>query len=98
MRVRGEPPAADVTFKASAAGKPYCEAVAAQQNGNETAASSGFDPGAFRSYVTSDSFSAALDAQDATAPSEIAADVKADNEWPAPACSRCWRSSTTTSA
>lgn len=77
----GEPPAADVTFKASAAAKPYCEAVAAQQKGNEKAESSGFDPEAFRSYVTSDSFSEALDAQDATAPSEIAADVKTDNDW-----------------
>jgi hypothetical protein len=77
----GEPPAADVTFKAIAAAKPYCKAVAAQRKGNQQVESSGFDPEAFRSYVTSDSFSEALDAQDATAPSEIAADVKADNEW-----------------
>jgi hypothetical protein len=75
------PPAADVTFTASAAAKPYCEAAAAQGNGLEKVVSSGFDPDAFRSYVTSDSFLGALDAEDAAAPSKIAADVKADNEW-----------------
>jgi hypothetical protein len=77
----GTPPPADVTFTASAAAKPYCEAVAAQRKGFEDVASSGFDPRAFRSLANSDSLSEALDAQDATAPSEIAADVKADNEW-----------------
>jgi hypothetical protein len=77
----GSPPAADVTFKASAAAKPYCKAVAAQQDDLEKLESSGFDPEAFRSYAASDSFSEALDAQAATAPSGIAADVKTDNEW-----------------
>ena len=43
--------------------------------------SSGFDPEAFRTYATSDGFLDALDAQDAAAPPEIAADVKTDNEW-----------------
>ncbi len=77
----GSPPPADVMFAKSAAAKPYCEAVAAQLRGLDRVASSGFDPDAFRTYVTSDPFLNALDAQDATAPPEIAADVKADNEW-----------------
>jgi hypothetical protein len=77
----GSPPAADVAFKASSATKPYCAAGAAQRNGLEKVASSGFDPATFRSYVTSDSFLQSLDDQDAKAPPEIAADVKADNEW-----------------
>jgi hypothetical protein len=77
----GEPPAADVTFKASPSARPYCKAVAAQLKGNEEVESSGFDPEALQAYVTSDGLLDALDAQDATAPSEIAADVKADNDW-----------------
>ncbi len=44
-------------------------------------ASSGFDPGAFRSYVNSDRFSEVLHAQETTAPSETESDVKIDNEW-----------------
>lgn len=75
------PPPAHVTFTASAASKAYCKAAAAQQVGLEKVASSGFDPEAFRTYVTSDGFLDALDAQDAAAPPEIAADVKTDNEW-----------------
>ena len=75
------PPAADVVFKASSSSKAYCEAAAGLENGFEKVVSSGFAPAAFRSYVTSDGFSEALDATDAIAPSEIAADVKADNEW-----------------
>jgi hypothetical protein len=77
----GSPPAADVTFTASAAAKPYCKAAAAQREGLDQIASSGFDPEEFRSFATSDTLSEALDTQDATAPSEIAADVKAVNEW-----------------
>jgi hypothetical protein len=77
----GSPPAANVTFTPSAAAKPYCEAVAAFRNDLEKVVSSGFDPEAFRSFVTSNSFSEALDAEEATAPSEIAADVKVDSEW-----------------
>jgi hypothetical protein len=77
----GEPPAAKVTFKRSAAAKPYCKAVATQEAGFEKVVSSNADPEVHRSYVTSDSFSRVLDAQDATAPSEIAADVKAVNDW-----------------
>lgn len=77
----GGSPVANVAFTASAASKSYCEAASAQGNGLEQVVSSGFDPEAFRSYVTSDSFLKALDAQDATAPAEIAADVKADTEW-----------------
>ena len=70
-----------MTFTASAASKAYCKAAAAQEVGLEKVVSSGFDPEAFRTYVTSDGFLDALDAQDATAPPEIAADVKTDNEW-----------------
>jgi hypothetical protein len=77
----GEPPAAKVTFRLSAAAKRYCNAVAAQDKGFEQVVSSQADPETYRSYVTSDSFSRVLDAQDATAPSEIAADVKAVNDW-----------------
>jgi hypothetical protein len=77
----GSPDPADVTFEKSADSKPYCEAAMAQQKGNGEVAEAGFTPDAFRAYVTSDQFLAALDAQDATAPPEIAADVKADNEW-----------------
>jgi hypothetical protein len=77
----GPPPAADVTFTASASAKPYCEAVALQRKHLDEFASSGFDPEAFRSYVTSDSFSGVLDKQTAKAPSEIATDVKTDIEW-----------------
>jgi len=75
------PPAAHVTFVRTKASKAYCKAAAAQQDGFEKVVSSGFDPQAFRSYVTSDGFLAALDAQDATAPSEIAADVRLDTDW-----------------
>ena len=77
----GQPPAADVTFTESSAAKPYCAAVAVLNNGLGKVASSGFDPAAFRSYATSDSLSEALDALDATAASEIAADVKTNTEW-----------------
>jgi hypothetical protein len=65
----------------SAAAKPYCEAVAANRKRLEEIKASGFDPAAVRSYATSGRLSKVLDAQDATAPSEIAADVKADNDW-----------------
>jgi hypothetical protein len=75
------PPPAHVTFMTSAASKSYCKAAAAQQGGLEKVVSSGFDPEAFRMYVTSDGFLDALDAQDATAPPEIVADVKVDNDW-----------------
>ena len=77
----GSPPAADVTFTPSPAAKPYCKAVAAQYEAFENVVSSGFDPEALHSYVTSDDFLQALDAQDATAPAEIADEVDADNEW-----------------
>ena len=70
-----------MSFTASSAGKPYCAAVAVLNNGLGKVASAGFDPAAFRSYATSDGFSKAVDALDATAPSEIAADVKANTEW-----------------
>ena len=70
-----------MTFEKSAASKAYCAAAAAQQEGNGKVAESGFTPDAFRTYVTSDQFMDALDAQDASAPPEIADDVKVDNQW-----------------
>jgi hypothetical protein len=77
----GSPDPADVTFEKTPAAKPYCEAAKAQQEGNGKVAEAGFTPDAFRSFVTSDRFLDALDAQDSTAPPEIASDVRADNEW-----------------
>ncbi len=77
----GSPPPADVKFAPSAAAKPYCRAAAAQEKGLEQVAATGFAPSAFRRYVTSRRFLAALDAQEATAPDEIAADAKADLAW-----------------
>jgi hypothetical protein len=77
----GNPPAAKVKFEPNPAARPYCEAVVARQEAFETkVASKPFDPDAFRAHVQSDVLKA-LDKQDATAPSEIAADVKAENEW-----------------
>jgi hypothetical protein len=75
------PPPAHVTFAASAGSKAYCKAAAAQQVGFEKVVSSGFDPEAFRTYARSEGFLGALDDQDATAPAEIAEDVRTDNEW-----------------
>jgi hypothetical protein len=77
----GSPPPARVAFEKSAASKAYCEAAAAQQTGIGTVAEAGVTAAAFRAYATSDQFLDALDAQDATAPPEIADDVKTDNEW-----------------
>jgi len=77
----GSPDPASVTFEKSAASKAYCAAAAAQQEGNGKVAEAGFTPDAFRTYVTSDQFMDALDAQDASAPPEIADDVKVDNQW-----------------
>jgi hypothetical protein len=78
----GSPPAAKVTFKRTAEAKPYCEAVAAQQEAfGQRVVSSKFDPEAFKAYTESDGFSKGLETQNATAPDEISADVKADNEW-----------------
>jgi len=53
----GSPPAADVTFKASAKAKPCCKAVAAQEKGFEKVVSSGFDPAVLKKHINSDSFS-----------------------------------------
>jgi hypothetical protein len=77
----GSPPPAEVTFTGGPEAKAYCKAVRAQLRGLQPVIESGFDPAAFRAYVTSESFLGALDAQDAAAPSEIAADVLADNQW-----------------
>jgi hypothetical protein len=77
----GSPPPADVTFTRSGASKRYCRAAAAQEQGLEAVAASGFAPKEFRRYATSARFLAALDAQEAAAPAEIAADVKADIAW-----------------
>ena len=77
----GEPPAAKVKFERTAAAKPYCKAVADQQKGLEKVVASLFSPAALRSFSTSASFKKSLDDQAATAPDEIASDVKADAEW-----------------
>ena len=75
------PPAADVVFKADDSSKAYCAALSAYDSQLEKVASSRFDPDAMRTFLTADSFAEALDELDATAPSEIAADVKAETEW-----------------
>jgi hypothetical protein len=75
-----------------------CEAVAAQQKGLAEVVSSGFDPEAFRSYATSDSFLAALDAQDATELARSLSMSRPTTSGSAPASWSCRRSSTTTSA
>jgi hypothetical protein len=77
----GSPPAADVVFKADGSSKPFCTALSTLNSGFEKVASSRFDPDLLRTFVTGDSFSEALDALDKTAPTEIAADVKAETEW-----------------
>ena len=77
----GSPPPADVKFTPTSAAKPYCRAAAAQEKGLGQVAASGFAPRAFRTYVTSKHFLAALDEQEAKAPAEIAEDVKADIAW-----------------
>ena len=77
----GSPPPAEVRFEGDASAKAYCRAARAQEHGMRDVVESGFEPGAFRAYATSDSFLDALDAQEAAAPAEIAADVRADNQW-----------------
>jgi hypothetical protein len=77
----GSPPAANVTFEPNAAAKPYCEAVAAQLNDFEKILAAGVRPDALRAYVASHMYSDSFDKQDATAPTEIADDVKTNNEW-----------------
>jgi hypothetical protein len=77
----GEPPAAKVKFKRTAAAKPYCKAVADQQKSFEKVVSSLFSAAALRSFSTSADFKKSLDDQAAAAPPEVAADVKADTEW-----------------
>jgi hypothetical protein len=77
----GSPPAADVVFKADGSAKPFCTANSTFFSGFEKWASSRFDPDVLRTFVTADSFTDGLDALDATASVEIAADVKATTEW-----------------
>jgi hypothetical protein len=75
------PPAADVVFKADGSSKPFCTALSGFDSELEKVASSKFDPDLMRALVTGDRFTEALDGLDATAPAEIAADVKAETEW-----------------
>lgn len=75
------PPAADVVFKADGSSKSYCTALGTFNSELEKIESSRFDPDVMRTFVTADSFTEALDALDAAAPVEIAADVKAETEW-----------------
>jgi hypothetical protein len=77
----GSPPPAEVKFTPTAAAKPYCKAAAAQEQGLGAVAASGFPPKAFRRYATSKHFLASLEDQEATAPAEIAADVRTDIAW-----------------
>jgi len=77
----GSPPAADVVFKADESSKPFCTADSTFNSEFGKVASSRFDPGVMRTFVTADSFTEVLDALDAAAPAEIAADVKAETEW-----------------
>jgi hypothetical protein len=77
----GGPPRANVNFKPSAAAKPYCRAVEAQGKRFQKVVAALFSAAALRSYTTSAGFEKDLDAQAATAPAEIAADVRADTEW-----------------
>ena len=74
----GPPPAAEASFTKSAATMPYCTAVAAQ---HEAIGKAGRDAEALRAYVTSESFSTGLEAQNAAAPPEIADDVETANDW-----------------
>jgi hypothetical protein len=75
------PPAADVVFKADGSAKPFCTANSAFFGGFDKWASSGFEPDVLRTFVTADGFTDELDALDATAPVEIAADLQAVTEW-----------------
>jgi hypothetical protein len=75
------PPAADVVFRADKSSKAYCAALGAFNDELDEIAASKFDPGAMRTLVTGDRFSEVLDGLDVAAPSVIAEDVKADNEW-----------------
>ena len=69
------PPPADVRFAPGPGPKAYCKAVRAQERGLPPGRSGQVRPRCLRAYATSTSFLEALDAQDAAAPPEIAADV-----------------------
>lgn len=77
----GSPPAADVVFKADGSSKAFCTANTPFNNGFEKVASAGWDPAALRTFATGESFTKVLGALDATAPAQIAPDVKAVTEW-----------------
>jgi hypothetical protein len=75
------PPAAKVAFSSSASSVAYCEALDAYNAEAGKVASSRFDPEATRRFLASQRFTEQLEAMDATAPAELAADVRAENEW-----------------
>jgi hypothetical protein len=75
------PPAADVVFEAGGSSKPFCAALSAFNSELEKVASTRFDPDVLRMLVSGDRLPEVLDALDAAAPAEIAADVEADTEW-----------------
>lgn len=74
-------PAADVVFEADGSSMSYCAAASALESGFEQVESSRFDPEVMRSVFTADRFSEDLEALEASAPVEIAADVEAVTEW-----------------
>ena len=75
------PPAGNVVFKTDARPKRFCTANRSFFGEFDTWASSGFDPALLRKFVTSDVFGRDLDELDATAPAEVAPDVRAVTEW-----------------
>jgi hypothetical protein len=75
------PPAADVAFDGGEASTAFCDALSVFNSELDKIASSRFDPDVMREFVTGDRFTDVLDALDAAAPVEIAADVEADTDW-----------------
>ncbi len=75
------PPPADVVFTGSDASRAFCKALSAFDAALDRIAASHFDPKVMRAVVTGSRFEDALDALDATAPPEVAGDVRADTAW-----------------
>ena len=75
------PPAANVVFTADASSEPYCAALGTLNSELGKIESSRFDPDVLQAFLTSDTFTEAMDALDETAPDEIAEDVEAETEW-----------------
>jgi hypothetical protein len=75
------PPAAKVVFKRGASSAAYCKALGAYDDELGKIESSKFTPDVMRRFLTSDRFTKQLEAMDETAPAELTADVRAENEW-----------------